>query len=34
MTLAKHFASIEALKADEKLRQHFNWLSKQRVDVD
>jgi len=33
MELAKHFYSLEALKADEKLAQYFAWVGKQKVRV-
>jgi 5-methylcytosine-specific restriction endonuclease McrA len=31
MELAKQYPSLEALKADEKLKAHFDWVSKQKV---
>ena len=30
MTLARHFASLEALRADEDLQRHFAWVAKQK----
>lgn len=30
MTLGKHFASLEALLADEDLARHFSWVARQR----
>ena len=31
MTLAKKFASLELIQADEKLAKHFLWVSRQKV---
>ena len=31
MTLAKHFASTDALLADEALARHFAWVARQRL---
>jgi hypothetical protein len=33
-TLAKRFASLPALQADEQLRRHFRWVAKQREQFD
>ena len=31
MTLAKHYASLETLLADERLARHFAWVARQKV---
>lgn len=33
MTLAKQYASLEALCSDDRLQQHFSWLAKRRIKV-